>query len=120
MSDWWTIIKYKDVLKPTFLDKLRRWDYEQGKNFVQSDTYQKLLKTLLKLSTMKYTPRNFKALASIAFNEMKKEGNIEALDEQHEQDEIKALLDKIQIAWNVETNQTLSKYWPKILEWFGI
>lgn len=120
MSDWWAIIKYKDIIKPTLLDRVRRWDYEEGQKYYQSDSYQKLLLTLLKLSNMKYTPKRFKMLASIAFAEMKKDGDLEAATAQHEQNEIKAILDKLETAWNVETNQTLSKYWPKILEWFGI
>ena len=120
MSDWWAIIKYKDVVKPTLLDRVRRWDYEQGIKFYESDAYQKLLKTLMKLSRAKYTPRNFKAVATIAFNIMNQEGDIDISHEQHKQNEIKAILDKIETAWNIETNQTLSKYWPKILEWFGI
>ena len=120
MSDWWTIIKYKDVVKPTLLDRVRRWDFEAGQKFYESDSYQKLLQALLKLSNMKYTPQRFKMLASMAFAEMKKEGNLDAATEQHEQNEIKAILDKLETAWNVETNKTLSRYWPKILEWFGI
>tara|TARA_R110002050_G_scaffold75215_2_gene161315 strand:- start:845 stop:1204 length:360 start_codon:yes stop_codon:yes gene_type:complete len=117
--NWFDILKYKDVVKPTTFDKLRRWDYEAGKKLFQSNPYKKLLITLQKLSTMKYTPTKFKYLASLMHQEISKVGDIDENAKEHYQNEVKAALDKLNTAWQIETNQSLNKHWVKMVGWFG-
>ena len=113
--NWFEVVKYREIVKPTKTDRLRRWDYEQGQKFYTSKPYIKMVSIIHKLSTMKYSPKMYKFLQSIAYNYAVNSANNDK--KQHDKTEIKRAMDKLEMAWKIDTGQT---QWNKILGWFGI